>query len=438
VASFVLVVLATLISCALITVRHWLPWLFPGFALNTMATAERLVFLILPAIVFLGMSGIYTAALNGFHKFALPTIAPSLSSFAVIAAAFLARGERAIYVIGAATALGFFFQFLLLIPGTASLGIRYRPTLNFRHPAIRRLVILGGPLVLYLVVANSSVFIERSLASRISAGAVSALTYALRVFTVPSNFLAAPLAIVAYPYFAREALRENHGELRGRLSQTLRFVVFFFLPATIWTILNALPITRVLYERGQFRPEDSLVISRVLMLYSIGILPNAVAVILLRCFYALEDTITPLWAESINLVIFVICATLLSRRFGISGLAFARGMTFFVVGAILTSVLWRRKMLPKIDRETIAFFVQTAAATIAMAIVNWLGLQALRFSFDRGGTPGRLVALGILLLISAATFLGSASLFKMRESERLIRAASSLFKRAGMVVPSLG
>jgi putative peptidoglycan lipid II flippase len=435
VATLVLVLFAALVIGGLITAKYWLQWLFPGFSVSTLATALRLLYMVLPATLFLVMSGLFTAALNGFHKFALAAFAPALGSIVVIAAALLARGENAIYYVGMATTSGFLLQFLFLIPATVSLGIRYRPTLQVRHPAIRRMLTLGTPLFLYLAVANVTLIFERNLASRLSAGAISALTYGLRLFTVPANFLAAPLAIVAYPQFAREALRDNHGDLRGQLSQTLRFVVFLFLPATVWTVLNALPVVRVLYERGHFHYGDSILISRVLMFYCIGILPNAIAVILIRCFYAMKDTITPLWTEALNLIFFVVCATWLSRRFGISGLAFVRGTTFYLVTAILTLVLLRKKMLPTIDREAISFFGKTAAATAAMVLVNWAGGLLLRPSFDRGGTPVRLLEIGILLVLSGATFLGVASLFKMQETEKLFRTVSALFRGAVKFAP---
>ena len=57
-------------------------------------------------------------------------------------------------------------------------------------------------------------FVERNLAPQLSAGAVSTLAYAMRLSTIPSNFLVAPLGIVVYPHLAREALLENRGNLR--------------------------------------------------------------------------------------------------------------------------------------------------------------------------------------------------------------------------------
>src|SRR6185437_3719183 len=227
VTSFIAVFLVVTVGLVLLTMRWWLPLLFSGFS---------------PATLKL------TAALNTFHKFAMAAFAPAVSSTVIILAILFAPEKNAIYIVGLAVALGFFFQALVLVPSVAKLGIRFRPTLNFRHPAIPKLLRLGIPLFLYLLVSNSAMFIERNLASRISAGAVATLSYALRLFLVPANFLATPVATVAYPHFAREALREGLGDLRAEVSKVLRMVFFLFLPTTVWVILNALPVTRLLYE----------------------------------------------------------------------------------------------------------------------------------------------------------------------------------------------
>ena len=166
----------------------------------------------------------------------------------------------------------------------------------------------------------------------------------MRLFTIPSNFLAAPLGIVVYPQFAREALREGRGNLAAQVSRIFRAILFIFVPITLWTIINALPITRLLFERGQFKLENSIVTAQVLRLYGIGILPLAMGGILLRCFYAVEDTVTALYAEIVDLIFYVIVATFFTRRFGIQGLALTRGISFYLVTGILVVVLWNRKI----------------------------------------------------------------------------------------------
>jgi putative peptidoglycan lipid II flippase len=430
VTNLVLIFLAAIVSCASIAACKWVPLLFPGFSPATAEITLRLIYIIFPSILFVALAGILTATLNAFHKFALAAIAPAMSSVTVITAAFLAHGQRAIYIVGIATAVGFFMQLLLLIPAIGALGIRYRPLLSFRHPAISKLWRLGGPLLLYLIVANASLFLERNLASRLSAGAVSTITYATRLFAVPSNFMAAPLAIVAYPQFAREALRENRGDLNGQVSRMFRLVLFIFLPVTIWTFLNALPLTRLLYERGQFRLEDSLLTSRVFSLYGIGILPNAIAVILLPCFYAIQDTITPLWAEGVDLLFYVAVALFLMSHYGLAGLALSRGVQFYLFAAMLMFVLYRRGLL-KIDFNLLQFSGRTGLASLAMAGVSWIGLSMVQRRFDLGRTPLRLGIITAMFVISGAAFLSVAHMLKLSEVGRILNAAKDLLSLRG-------
>ncbi len=433
VTNAVLLMLAATIVLGLLTVHIWLPLLFPGFSNITTDIATRLVYIIFPAMIFVAVAGILTAALNGFHKFAVPAAAPVLSSLAVIIAAVWARGNRAIYVVGFATALGFLFQFLFLLPATRRLHIRYRLVLNFRAPAIRKLVSLGAPLLLYLVLANASSFLERNLASQLSAGAVSSITYATRLFAIPANFFAAPVAIVAYPLFVSEAVRENWGDLRNQVSRIIRLVCFLFLPLTLWVVMNSLPLIRVFYERGQFHMSDSVVTARVLMLYGIGILPNAVTVILLRCFYAVQDTLTPLWAEAIDLAFYTATALILTPRFGIAGLAVTRGMTFFLVAGILIFVLWRKRKLLIVDFEFFRFLGRTAIASFAMVAASWMTLHWMQPAFDAAKTPLRLGIICIVMTASAAVFLGAARLLKLDELTHILSTVRELLSGAANV-----
>jgi putative peptidoglycan lipid II flippase len=426
IATFSILVMVVTVLVAVATARWWLHLLFPGFAPATFAMALRLVYVIFPALPFLAVAGILTAVLNGFHRFWLAALAPAISSMSVIAAALFVRGDSAIYAIGGATAIGFLLQALILAPAIASLHIRYRPVLDLRHPAIRKLLKLGVPLFLFLAVGNASDVLERILASGISTGTVAILTYAFRLFAVPANFLAAPLATVAYPGFAREAARDSRGELGNQISRIFRLVIFLFLPATIWVSLNALPLTRLLYERGQFHFADSVVTARVLAIYSLAILPNAIVMILLRCFLAIEDTVTPLMAELVRLGTFAVTAVWFTRHFGIQGLASARTLSFFVTTAILILVLAGRKALLKFHAGLLGFLARTSLATIGMTAVSWTGLHFFRAPFDSGNTVVRLGIVCVLLAASAGAYLALARLMRLKEADHLWATVLSL------------
>ena len=430
VTSFIAALLISTVGISLLTMRWWLPLLFSGFSPATLKLTADLLYMILPGLVFLGLSGVLTAALNTFHKFAMAAIAPAVSSTVIILAIMLAPEKNAIYVVGLSVAVGFFLQALVLVPSVAKLGIRYRPTLNFRHPAIPKLLRLGIPLFLYLMVSNGAMFIERNLASRISAGAVATLSYALRLFLVPANFLASPLATVAYPHFAREALRDKLGDLRAEVSKVLRMVVFLFLPATVWVILNALPVTRLLYEHGKFGFADSLLTARVLAVYSLGILPYALAMIVLRCLYALQDTAIPLWVELGALVYYTVSAIVLAGHFGLLGLILARSTEFILVSAALFIVLHQRLGLRAPGRDTVSFLIRAICASLAMGAVLWLNSYVVLSRFAAVSTVSRLIIVFVQLAVGAAVYVLLALLFKLREAHQAVSMLRNMIETA--------
>jgi putative peptidoglycan lipid II flippase len=428
VTGFVLLLMLITISLGMMTAHWWLPLLFAGFTADTARMAVRLVYIIFPALLFLALSGILTATLNGFHRFALAAFVPALSNMAVIAAAILARGEHAVYWVGLGTSIGFLLQAIFLMPAVGSLGLRYRLVLALRHPAIGKLVRLGGPLLLYLLVANISLLLERNLASRISAGAVATLTYAQRLFVVPANFLAAPLAIVAYPQFAAEALLAQRGNLAQQVTRMFRMVVFLFLPVTVWAILNALPVTRAFYEHGRFSPADSLLTAHVLAIYCCSILPNAIAIMLLRCYFAIEDTVTPLLAELLNLAFFPVAAILCTARWGLNGLIISRSISFFLVAGVLIFVLAKRRGLLLFDSGVLQCMIKTAVASLTMGTATFTASRFLEPAFNTGSTSSRLIFLALLLAIGVAAYLGTARLLRIDEMHHIMETIMKLLR----------
>jgi len=433
----VVLLLTIIIGIGILTAHTWLRLLFAGYSAETIQLATRLTYIMLPAMLFLALAGVLTAVLNGFNRFALASFAPCLGSLAIVVATLFSRGNGAIYIVAFATAAGFVLQFLLLLPTTRSLGIQYRPSFNLRHAANRRLLRLGAPLCGYLMLANASVLLERNLASSLSAGAVATISYAMRLFAVPATFLVAPLAVVVYPQFARQALWGKLDHLKKHVSDMFRVVVFIFLPLSIWIVLNALPLTRILYEHGQFGLQDSLITARVFTLYSIGILPNAIGIIVLRCFYAIQDTVTPMLAEAIDLVFYFFIASLLSKHYGLVGLALARGMSFILVSGIFITVLHKKHGLMEIDRNFVIFALKTTLASSSVMAVSFACAHLLHQLVDGGSIFSRLIGISVSGFLSTALFLAIAWLLRIPETTRVVEALFAMRRERGAALERL-
>jgi peptidoglycan biosynthesis protein MviN/MurJ (putative lipid II flippase) len=151
---------------------------------------------------------------------------------------------------------------------------------------------------------------------------------------------------------------------------------------------------------------------------------------LLRCYFAIEDTVTPLIAELISLVFFVAAAPSLTHRFGISGLAAARTTTFWIVAVIYMFVLWKKQHVLRLDFQFFRLLLPTLAATGVMTLVSWSSLHLLQSWFDSGHTLVRLALLVIVLSISLGVFLGVARLFKLSQANQIVSTVRDLLPGA--------
>jgi peptidoglycan biosynthesis protein MviN/MurJ (putative lipid II flippase) len=141
--------------------------------------------------------------------------------------------------------------------------------------------------------------------------------------------------------------------------------------------------------------------------------------VLLRCFFAVEDTVTPLFAEILALISFVMVAPLLSRHFGLGGLVGARAAAFFLVTGVLVFVLARRKALLNLDWGLLKFLFRATAATVGMGVLSWLSLRLLIGTFDAGGSVVRSLLTIVLMAISAAIYLLLARLLNLGEARQI-------------------
>jgi peptidoglycan biosynthesis protein MviN/MurJ (putative lipid II flippase) len=133
-----------------------------------------------------------------------------------------------------------------------------------------------------------------------------------------------------------------------------------------------------------------------------------------------QYTLTALWADFIDLVFYVITATLLTAHFGLWGLALTRGLTFFLVAAILIYVLSRRHKLLVVDFSLLVFLGRTLLASAGMMVVSRTALHFLQPMFDQARTPLRLGVIGAVMAVSALAFLGIARLLKMDEVTHIL------------------
>lgn len=348
--------LGFIILVCLLTVDVWMPLLYPGYSIHAESLAVDLTMIMLPMLLFVGLSSFISAIINSFEHFTIPAFAPVLSNVIVIASIVISSSYGGIYVVAFGVLLGMVVQLLIQIPVLYRFDAKYEFVIRLGHPAVRRIGTLMLPVIIYLFVAYTSLVVERMIASNYEEGTISALNYAMRLFSLPITVFIGALGTVIYPRLSIQAARGDSEALKKNLTKAIKVAIFILAPISVWIIINSRFVVRLLFGYGSFTNDDIVLTAIFLSGYTIGMVAVGTTSLLQRGFYAKQDTLKPLLIELSNLALYISMALSLTYIFGMKGLAIARGFSFNII-AIVSFVVFNKYVLKLINSWTGKRFV---------------------------------------------------------------------------------
>ena len=349
-------------------------------------TVHLMRIMLLSTVIF-GVSGIIMAALNARQHFLLPALAPSVYNVGIIAGgalgAWLGDGRPLATVEGLAwgTVAGALGHLLVQLPGLRGRGARYTPVLTVRDPGVRQVLRLMGPRVLGLSFSEINKFLILFLTGTMALGTLPALNSAFRILIMPQGILGQALGIAAFPTLAALAARGEHREMRHIVNDSLRLILFLGLPATVLLILLAEPYITILYQRGLFDAEATLLVATALRFYAVGLIALTAIEVIARAFYALSDTLTPVLIGGIQILVMWILSLgfrdWLFPALGwlpLGGLALGFSLSNIIEVGLLLGLL-RGRLGGLEGRSLLSATLRMSAATAAMVGAIWLVLR---------------------------------------------------------------
>jgi putative peptidoglycan lipid II flippase len=385
--------------------------LAPGFSPAQQQLAVQLMRLMLiPPIIF-GISGIVMGILYAHQSFWLPGLAPSMYNLGIIAGTLLLAPTLGVYGLAIGAISGALLHLLVQIPGLIKVKARYTFRLSVFDPGVQEVMRLMLPRLFGVAVVQLNFLVETSLASLLSTGAVSALNYAWRVMLTPQAVVAQSVATAAFPTFADQYSRGQLQQLRSSLAATIRSILFIAIPASIGLLVLCQPIIELVFQRGKFTEESTALVAAALGAYALGLIGHSGVEILVRAFYALHDTKTPVLLGILSLVINLIISLSLINVLGVTGLALANTIAA-LIEMMLLIVMIRKRLGGLDDRHLALSALKTTIASVVMGVVVWgfLGVVATAGVIIR--TVGG-IAVGVGVFFVAAWLLRSDELHGM-------------------------
>jgi putative peptidoglycan lipid II flippase len=392
-----------------------------GFAKNPAAVAHTaaLTRIMLVAVLFHAVNGVLVGHQYARKSFWATAVGPLFYNVAIIAVGGIFGRSGGIAAFAWGVLVGAFVNFLFQWAGVRRLGFRYRWVLDLRHPGFTRILRLMVPVMLGVGLVQLNLLINQTfLASLLPAGSINALRLASRIMLTPVS-LASSLAIALLPNLTEVAARRDFVQLRRLLSLGLRLVVFLTLPAAVGLLLVGHPLIALLFRHGRFTAADVDRTARALAFYTIGTVAYGAVEVLVRGFYALKNTVTPVVVSVFVLVLGFVLNWLLLGPMAEDGLALAYSLTGWINLALLL-VLLHRALVWMEGWRILRTTVRTAIAAGVMAGGVVLAHRALAPWLDGPSSLPRLAALAVVVAVGTALFAWTARRLHIEEF-RLIR-----------------
>jgi putative peptidoglycan lipid II flippase len=377
-----------------------------------------------PIVVLLGLSGIIVGILNTYHHFALPALAPVAWNLVIIVGLVLGvpridEESAQLYLYAGVVVLGTLVQLLLPIPWLRRLDGRLTPVLDWRDPAVKRVLVLMLPVTLTIGLINVNFLVDTLFASRLLDPelAPAAIGAAFRLYMLPQGIFAVAVTTVLFPTLARLAARGDLGGLRRTLDGGIRQIAFLLVPAALISIVLAKPIVELVYQRGEFTSEDTVIVAQCLQAFSIGLVFNGWMLILNRSFYAVQTNWVPT-AIALGAVALNALFDTVYYRLGIWGIPLATSTVNVVASAVLLVMMHRRVGLEHVGR-TVAVVVRVTVCSVVAAGLSfavWYAADSLLGE----GILAQLVSLGAGLAVAGLAYVGAARALGLRELETLL------------------
>lgn len=268
-------------------------------------TVQLMRVMLVSPIIF-GASGVIMGALNARQHFLLPALAPTIYNIGIIAGGLLwpAAGPKEVamgFAVG--TVAGAIGHFLVQLPGLRQKEARYTAVLSLRDPGVKKVLALMAPRVLGLSLSEVNKFVIILLTDPMATGSLPALNTAFKLIIMPQGFIGQALGIAAFPTLSSLAARGAYDEMRQIFADSLRIVLFLGLPFSAVFAIAGQPLVSFLFEWGLTGAEDIIFVHWALLFYALGLVPLLALELVARTFYALSDTLTPVLAGGVQIVI---------------------------------------------------------------------------------------------------------------------------------------
>jgi putative peptidoglycan lipid II flippase len=400
-----------------------MPVFAPGFEGEILDLTISLSRVLFPILILLGISGVVVGILNSYDRFGAFAISPLFWNLTIILVLVvvepLFHGQNKIYAYAIGILVGTAVQLAIPAWDLRHTPFRFTWSFDWRHPGVRRVLLLMLPVTISLGLINFNLLINSFFGSLVSDQAPAAIDKAFRIYQLPQGIFSVAIATVLFPTLARFANAGEIDNLRATMANGMRQILFVLLPAAAAILALSDPMIRLVYQRGAFDPAETTIVATALFWFAFSLPTNGLYLLQTRTFFSLQRPWQATTLATIDLVVSALAALALYKPFGVGGIVAGTGIGTSAA-VVAQAVILRREFGGLELGRLLSTSVRISIASAALAGSSWLVWKALDQVVGRG-LAGQIVSLGGGLAIGGAVYLLVARALRIAELEQIVR-----------------
>lgn len=430
-----LVVFGIVVIFAMILVGPLNSLFVPGFSGTQKILTDQITQIILIAQLILVIGTFFFGVAQTYQRFIAPALAPIFYNVGIIIGIIFLTPIFGISGLGLGVILGSILHVLVQIPLIRSLGFKYKFTFDFFNSGVKEVFKLMSVRNFGLIAEQANEAVAVALASLLSYSSVTLLTFSQHLFAVPIGLFGLTIAQAALPVLSKEYARNEMDSFKRTLLTTMHQILFLTLPAAAILIVLRIPVVRLVFGADQFNWDDTVLTGRTVAFFAIGLSAQSVMLLLVRGFYAMKDTKTPVLVSLLSISLNIVLSMLfvLTLGFGVWGLGLAYSISIIIGTGILVYFL-SKKIDGFSNTDLILPAVKMLVAASAAAFALYIPMKALdQLVFDTTRTINLIMLTGIASSLGLAIYILLVWLLGVRELDTFLE----LIKKIGRTKISL-
>jgi putative peptidoglycan lipid II flippase len=375
-----------------------------------------------PVVLLLSLTGLLVGILQSYDHFTIPALAPAVWNIVIVVGLVILHGrfhgQDAVYAYAIAWLVATVVQMAMIAWAVRRIDFHFSFVMDYRDPRVREVLILFLPVTLSIGIINLDVFLNAGLGALVSPAAPAAINDAFRIYMLPQGIFSVAVATVLFPTLSRLAARRDAGGMRRTLGNGMRQINLLLIPSAALMAVLAMPITRLVYERGAFTATSTHLVSTALFWFAFSLPFAGLNLLLGRTFFALKRPWIPTKLAAMNMAVDLVVSLALYKPFGIAGL---------VIGTVAANVVMTWLQLRRLragfnghleGAQTTMITVRILVATAIITPVGyliWKGLEsALGVSL-----VAQIVSVGLALAVATALYGWLVLLMRIPEARQI-------------------